>query len=132
MSQNASFFIDSPILKIVTEPRYILKHGSGNISVICMVKSKDPGLPVWSSKILVNRIDEKKTLEGRAQGGSFSEKPYNLTIRLTRESFGSNGSLMVHCRGDMMTGSCTRINKTISLVGKFIRIKYKVRVFATL
>eukprot|EP00112_Aurelia_sp_Birch-Aquarium-sp1_P000164 Seg1012.4 transcript_id=Seg1012.4/GoldUCD/mRNA.D3Y31 product="Tyrosine-protein kinase Fer" protein_id=Seg1012.4/GoldUCD/D3Y31 len=117
-SGSCSKEVDSPILKIVTEPEYILKHGSGNISVICMVRSVSFGLPVWSSLLRAKRADENKTLEGQLCRNTLNEKPYNLTLGLTRESFGSNGSLMVHCRGDMMTRSCTQINKTITLLDK--------------
>ena len=93
--------------------------------MICMVRSKVHGLPVWSSGIWANRMDENKTLEGKVHVDTYSEKPYNLTLRLTRESFSSNGSLMVHCKGAMMTGSCTQINKIISVLGKLATLHRK-------
>ena len=107
-------FTDSPKLKLIIEPKFVLRQYTGNISVTCRVTPYRGGRLVPFSWLKVQR---KRTYIKTVEKYQVEEGSYNLTLYLSKDDFGNDTVLLVTCQGVMLSDGCTNTSKVIKLLG---------------
>ena len=89
------------------------------MTITCMIKPFEEGFLVAYSWLKVKR---KGTEIKSMTDYPLKEGPYNLTMGLVRGDFDNETTLIVTCKGAMLSHSCTIIERKITLLGLYFAI----------
>lgn len=107
---------DSPTLRIITNPKVVHTGYTGNITVTCNLKSKDPYNPVSRGYLVVKRGSTNETIASNLLSGIVN--PFNVSVVVPNAIFRNESFLVAECTGRMDTDSCTHGTKRLGLEGE--------------